>query len=340
MLKSRVNEILGDLQEEIRNRVDRYRNLDTVFDDELHNVHEMRQEINDKDEQLKEAGEKVLELKSRIVGLQEKLECVRQDLRAREEELNIALAKERRLKANLGLDEDASEREVLEQLQKSFHTRSDLKRTQDELGEITRERTALDSSIKSLAHQKDSLEFEIRQKDLEIQRMRRRNKDSAVPRRRSDPIPAITRREAGLSERSRTLPRINVNIHPRLPENVPVIPSIARTRSNLSTARFSTAFTQETNPPVLLRRRTFASIEDRETKYCVICRRNYYLKSECRIHVEPIFSGKFSCCGADAYNAKYVGCKAVNHLCIYFTGIGNEYTFYDDRGRALDFRDQ
>ena len=336
-LKSRVDEILVHLQQEMQNRVDRYRNLDTVFDEEQRIMNEMQEAINEKDEQLIEAGEKVAELQSQIDELQQDLECVRKDHKTKAEELNIVLAKERRMKANLGLDEDASEQEVLEHLQKSFHTRSELKKAQDELGKITREKMALDSSIKSLTHEKDSIEFEIRQKELEVKRMRGSHMASALPRRIRDPYARVTRRQTGLSERTKTVPRIDVNALPRLPEPVSVMPSMSN-RSNLSTARVSTAFTQESHPPMLQRRRTFANIVDRETKYCVICRKNYYLKSECRIHVEPIISGKFSCCGADAYNAKYVGCKAVNHLYIYFSGIGNEYTFYDDRGRPLDFK--
>jgi len=338
MLKSKIEELEAELREEMRIS-DHYNKMRTALYDETRNVNQMRQEMNEKVEQLKDSEEKVEELELKVEELQEELECVKEDLKTKEEELNIALGKDIRMKEQLGLDKDASEREVLEHLRKSFHTRSELKRAQDELGEITRTKMTLESSIKSLEHKKDSLGIEIQQNERKIQRMRRGNLDSALSKNKHLPF-SVTRRQAELLERTKTLARINVKSFSKLPAPIVAKPSVSHTRSNQHITPVPPATARETHPQKLLRRRTFASIADRETKYCVICRKNYYLRSDCRVHVEPIIYGKYSCCGTDAYNVQYDGCKTVNHLYIYFTGIGNEYTIYDDKGRYLDFKDQ
>lgn len=267
-------------------------------------------------------------------AIQQRLSNTVNDLEEKQSRLKDVAHRETQLKLDLGLPEDATHHELRERIQGLVKTKLEFTRAQKEFGDVHQETMMLSEGIATLCHEKDKLSFDLRRTELQAKRLRRIRSDRTIL-------------DIGLlSPKNKRMPLGRAGKSMSFGGQIPLLSSNVDVESKISDMKLYHTYMR---PGIEVDRkipgssnawssRLMPPISEKETKYCVLCRKTYYLKRACSIHVESIHNGKYSCCGKDGIAKISSGCKEVNHLYIYFTGVGNEYSFYDEQDRQLDFK--
>lgn len=266
-------------------------------------------------------------------AIQQRLGNTVNDLEERQDRLRDVAHRETQLKLDLGLPDDAMHHELRERIQGLVKTKLEFMRAQKEFSDIHQETMALSEGIATLSHEKDRLSFDLRRNELQVKRLMRIRSDRTIL--------------DTLSPRNKRMPLGRAGKSLSVGGHIPLLSSNADIESKISDMKLYNSMRPSIgggdrknlgSSNAWPSPRLMPPISEKETKYCVLCRKTYYLKSACCIHVDSIHNGKYLCCGKDGISNSSSGCKEINHLYIYFTGVGNEYWFYDEQSRQLDFK--
>lgn len=279
--------------------------------------------------------EDVEDLEIKNNELEEELQQVNKTLHQMKRQLRDVETREQELKLRMGLSKDATRDETRKRLKEIDRNESALLKAKEELLELYRKNQQLCENEKTLKRKVYDIEFDIKQKKLIILRLKRTDPAFTTPR---FPIEKVRESKAVSAGPSSA----------RLPAVLPPPPQLGIVDISLGDNFWKVKAnefqypdaeqTSQTQLPVL--RKDSSPEEERpsslEGKFCLLCRKDYYLKRECMIHLKSIKSGKYTCCNADAKSSRK-GCRVVRHMYVTFTGSGSDFYFHDESGRRLDF---
>lgn len=274
---------------------------------------------NDREQDAELLVEEIDCLKEQIDRLECKLEHTTKDLQTAKHQLSVALKSERSIKRGLGLREDADQDEVNSRIAEIKSNRKDLQKYREEMEHIREIKDVYNEKIRKLTLNMSRLESEKRTKDMEIERLLR-NKDDDLVLKKAKSL--LRFRPGVVKPEELALPRINIGS--RLPSSK----ACCRTNRNRSARDPKKISVEQLN-----------ILAKAEAKYCVLCRKEYYVRDACRFHVASLKDGSYACCGAKSYGAAgSPGCKTIaSHL--YADSIGSEIVLYDQRDRQLNFEE-
>lgn len=275
-------------------------------------------------------SEELNKAEERCRGLEQLVDDNKTDLKTAKRELERNAKREIELKQKLNLPDDASARDLESRISKLVADSSELRNMQNQFRQICQEKTKLNERIVSLSHEKDRLAFDLRQTKIELQRLSRKRPIFCRPldiKHRSSSRP-VTSRPGYLR-----LPSI-ININDQPNPNVAQKPEAAGILHHTPKLHFGDL---QNRTPINAWPPTAEAKGEREAKFCILCRTEYYLRKDCKIHTGPVHKGKYTCCGVDVTAKGNSGCKTISHMYVQFIGSGNDYCVYDDHGRKLDF---
>lgn len=277
----------------------------------------------DREQDAEELVEEIDSLKEQIDRLESKLEHTTKDLQTAKHQLNVALKSERSIKRGLGLREDADQDEVNSKIAEIKSGSKELQTYREEMARVREMKDVYNEKIRKLTLNMNRLESEKRTKDMEIERLLR-NKDDHLVLKKAKSLLKFRPCAAVVKTEELALPRINIGS--RLPSSSKTNGRDGRNISARDTKKISV---EQLNISTKA-----------EAKYCVLCRKEYYVRDVCRFHMASSRDGAYACCGAKSYGAAgSSGCRTIaSHLYADATG-GCEIVFYDQRGRQLNFKE-
>lgn len=276
----------------------------------------------DREQDAEELVEEIDSLKEHIDRLECRLEHTTKDLQTAKHQLSAALKSERSIKRGLGLREDADQDEVNSKIAEIKTGSIELQKYREEMQHVREMKDVYNEKIRKLTLNMSRLESEKRTKDMEIERLLR-NKDDRLVLKQAKSLLKFRPNCAVVKTEELALPRINIGS--RLPSSK----TNSRDGRNISARDTKKLSVEQLN-----------NISAKaEAKYCVLCRKEYYVRDVCRFHMASPKDGAYACCGAKSYGAAgSSGCRTIaSHL--YADAIGCEIVFYDQRGRQLNFKE-
>lgn len=227
-------------------------------------------------------------VKQTEVGLHEAI----QKLKSAQDELELSIKQENRLKDQLGLHHGATEKQVRERvrvLKENDETkRQELNSVYQDLRKVQQHNVRLKGDVSILCREKERVEFELRQLNSRFQRLQSQR----------NPVTREFARQH--EERRKGNPSSRGDVKPSLIDlRFPPPPEHPNVRTGLSL------------PPL-------NSVKKHHNMdYCFLCRRDVDTgtTSACKNHYRSLRDGRWACCGDDRHTQ--AGCLSLKHVFLY-----------------------
>ena len=227
-----------------------------------------------------EIEEKLESAEIQVSELSQKLEETSESLVETKQELEEVLLRERKVKGELGLSEEANERQVMQRIRELAEgdklRKKEVEKLRKALADVKISRSHLEDRVTCLEREKEQVNFHIRQQDLFIKKLVR------------------------IKNAKETIDSASAMIGGRL-KSSSQLPSISVTSLEIDKTK--------------LKLRTSSEVA---SQFCVLCRKDInHMNSVCRFHFRALRGGRWLCCRDECYHS--AGCLRASHFYIEFS---------------------